>query len=818
MPGVIPTSLTLAQCLAAGVVLGLSAMHWGWWRGQVVRSPAAGWTLVWTLVLAGVVLVNGLVGVAPLGPWHENLLLLRFCLQAAAVLVSLPAVHAYAGGPRPRWFVVGLGTWYAVGLGLWLGTDLVTAHRTEGGLPAYGPLSTLVDLVPLAVLAVYVALAVRGRSLSGVGAVVTVAGAVSSSLLLASAFPPPTVVTEVMRGTWVVPLVLGLQVLGSARIAAVRREVLRHTAMRDALAAVGNAAWFVRTPEEILERGRDECRRVLDDPSIEGSLRPLAKDRFVTEFFRPDGVWEPEADPVAEAFLRDMARVVSGAAERQRLTVRLRDAAFTDTLTGLSNRHALDRRLTQAMDKAAVERTSVGVLFCDLDGLKHANDRHGHEWGDRLLVRTADHLRAVVGDRGMVARHGGDEFVVVLERLVAESEAIALARRIRDEFEPMPQEVGRPTITVGVAVWLPHEIVDPASVIRAADLAMLEGKRSHAGVKVFDRVMRARVNAEADLRSALEAGISDGDIVAHFQPLTDALTLEVVGLEVLARWRRDGRLRQPAEWLAFAEQTGLIVDVGKQMFRAAREGLDRFELPVAVNVAARQLDEPDFLRHVEEAWGDDAWDRLTIEVTESALLYDATHVRASLQALASRGVRIAIDDFGTGYNSLSRLGELPLHVLKIDRTFVHDVRTPEGAAVLRAIIALAEAHGLEIVAEGVEHADELTALVEMGVQTVQGHMLGRPAAELPVRGDRAHAAASHLIARHLAAVHAARATTARGDVPRPLGPDEHEQTDRPTGEVGLVGTERDAAGLTEDDEALVAAELPAEPASGGAEA
>jgi EAL domain-containing protein (putative c-di-GMP-specific phosphodiesterase class I) len=192
------------------------------------------------------------------------------------------------------------------------------------------------------------------------------------------------------------------------------------------------------------------------------------------------------------------------------------------------------------------------------------------------------------------------------------------------------------------------------------------------------------------------------------------------------------------------------------MFVAAREGMERFGLPVAVNVAARQLDEPDFLTHVEESWGTDAWDRLTIEVTESALLYDARHVRDSLQSLARRGVKIALDDFGTGYNSLSRLSELPLHVLKIDRTFVHDIRTPEGAAVLRAIIALAEAHGLEVVAEGVEHAEELMGLVEMGVQIVQGHMLGRPAAGLPVRGDRAQAVAQHALARHLAAVHAAR--------------------------------------------------------------
>jgi EAL domain-containing protein (putative c-di-GMP-specific phosphodiesterase class I) len=352
---------------------------------------------------------------------------------------------------------------------------------------------------------------------------------------------------------------------------------------------------------------------------------------------------------------------------------------------------------------------------------------------------------------------------VLIERTAGTQALLELARRVREEFDPPGQDALPLSITVGVAIWRPEEPVDPSALVRDADLAMLEAKRARSGVAVFDGALRSRVTAETALRRDLEDGIGRGEIVAHFQPLTNTRTLEVVGLEVLARWEHRGVLRLPVEWLAFAEESGLIVEVGRQMFRAARVGMERFDLPVAVNVAARQLDEPDFVDQVVEAWGDSRWDRLTIEVTESALLHDAVHVRAALAALVDRGVRIALDDFGTGYNSLSRLAELPLHILKIDRTFVRDIRSPAGAAVLRAIIALAEAHGLEVVAEGVEGIDELSSLVGMGVVTAQGHMLGRPAATVPVRGE--DLLASHLRQRGREHAAAPRWSHARPPVP-----------------------------------------------------
>lgn len=730
MPELTHAWLTVPQSLAAGLVVGLCALHWGWWRGDADRAGIR-WTVLWSVVLASVCLVDAALAMVSSGAVAQVVMVLRFVALAGAVTVALPAVHAFTRGPGVRLLVAASVTWYAAATVLWVTTDLVYAHGTLDGVPQYGPYATAVHLLPLAVVVVYVARGVRGHRLTVVGAVLTVSGFTSCALLVAASVPPPSELTEALQGVWVLPLLVGLQVLAASRIAQVRRDALRRGRMRDAVATLTNAAWLVSDAADLLDRARAEARAVLGDPSIQGTLRRLGKDRFVTELYSPGG---RRIDDDERQFLQDLARVVSAAAERRALNARLEQAASTDTLTQLPNRRALDGYLARALARAVEAEAGLAVVLCDLTGFTQANDRHGHDWGDRLLVHTAEHLRAAVGDSCFVARQGPDEFVIVLEDVPDAIAAMALAHHLRTEFRlPGPTYPGAPALGVGVATWAPGDALDAGTLLTRAELAVREAERGHSGVARYDARLQERVDSQSRLRRALETGISSGDIVAYFQPLTDTGTLDVVGLEVLARWRRDGRTCLPGEWLPFAEESGLITAVGAEMFRAARLGMERFGLPVAVNVAARQLDEPDFIDVVEEAWGIDRWDRLTIEVTESALLYDAVRVRRSLDALARRGVRIAIDDFGTGYNSLSRLGELPLHILKIDRTFVQDIDSPAGAAVIRAIYELAKAHGLEVVAEGVERPEELEALLELGVEVVQGHMLGRPA-EAPPAG------------------------------------------------------------------------------------
>ena len=727
-----PSWLTVLECVVAGVVIGLVTVQAGAWRGEL-RGNGVRWTVAWSLSLACVCLFSGLYGVVAPGPGAAILLFARYCALAAAVVLSLTAVRAYAAGPPVRALAILTACWYLMGAGMWWTTDLLFTGVITDGLPLYGQLLAVVELIPVSIVGLYLLRAVRGLEVTSAGAVVTATGVVSIAALLASSLLPPTALAEVFRGLWVVPVIIGLEVLAASRVGSLRRAAEGRARMRDILASVSNSAWLVKTPEELLERARAECRTMLGDPSIQGTLRPLSRDRFVTEFYSADG---RRLFPDDQSFLRDLARVVSSAAERHTLTDKLRRSAYTDALTGLHNRPALDHHLASALGKAEVEHTRLGVLFCDLDGFKHANDLRGRDWGDRLLVRIATQLTDFMGPAAYVARHGGDDFVVVLERAGSDTDLLSIAHRVQKRFDYLAQRVPATPFTVGVAAWSPGDVLDVDAIVRGADVAMAQAKRSATGVAFYDEHLREEFISRSTMRHELEAGIAAGDIVVHFQPLTDSRTLEVVGLEALARWRRHGQLIQPAEWLALAEETGLIVEIGRQVFAAARAASDKYELPIAVNVAARQLDESDFVRQVEQSWGPGAWRRLTIEVTESALLRDAAHVRAALSTLASRGVRIALDDFGTGYNSLARLAELPVHILKIDRTFVQDAYTPAGAAVLRAVLAVAEAHGFEVVAEGVERAVELTALVALGVGTVQGFMLGRPAPTLPIRGRR----------------------------------------------------------------------------------
>ncbi|GEN78865.1 hypothetical protein N867_10960 [Actinotalea fermentans ATCC 43279 = JCM 9966 = DSM 3133] len=727
-----PSWLTVLQCLVAGVVVGLVAMETGAWRGELRRSGVR-WGSAWSLALAGVCLLNGLYGVLAPGPHASGLLFARFVAYAAAIVLALPAVRAYTGGPGVRRFGTVLLAWFAAAGVLWWTSPLILAGIDADGVPSYGPLLPLAELVPVVVLGVYVFRAVRGLEVTTAGACVAGGAVVAVVALVGGAVAPASWSTEPLRGLWVVPLVAGLEVLAAARVRAVRRAADRRARMRDAIASVSNAAWLAHTPAELLETARAQCEELLHDPSIRGTLRPLSRDRFVTEFYSAEG---RALLPDEQSFLRDVARVVSSAAERHTLTSKLRDAAYTDALTGLHNRPALDRQLAAALGKAEVESTRVAVLLCDLDNFKHANDMRGREWGDRLLRRVAAQLVDAAGPGAFVARHGGDDFVVVVERAPDDTELLALARRVQGRFEYLAHRVPATPMTVGVAAWRPGEVRDVDALVRGADLAMIAAKRGSKGAAFYDDLLRGEFHERTTMRRELEEAMSAGDIVVHFQPLTDTGTLEVVGLEALARWRRNGELVLPQEWLPLAEETGLIVEIGRQVFAAARNASEKYDLPVAVNVAARQLDEADFVRHVEQSWGPGAWRRLTIEVTESALLHDDAHARAALATLAARGARIALDDFGTGYNSLSRLAELPVHVIKVDRSFVHASGTPEGDAVLRAVLAVARAHGLDVVAEGVERAEELTTLVGMGVDTVQGFMLGRPAPTLPIRGRR----------------------------------------------------------------------------------
>ena len=453
------------------------------------------------------------------------------------------------------------------------------------------------------------------------------------------------------------------------------------------------------------------------------------------------------ADDLLQA--RRLADQVAVALSNARMLDQVRTLAYYDSLTGLRNRASYKERLAHALAAAQRERRRVAAFFIDLDGFGRINDSLGHELGDELLRQVGGRLRACcqagddpalrAGARADVARMGGDEFTVLLPAMAEAEEAVALARRILATFAPsfsLATHEVFVTPSVGIAV-APDDGDDVETLLTHADTAMYEAKNQGGnGYQLYSRSMNAtalqRLTLENDLRRALERE----ELVLHYQPIFDTETRAIVAAEALVRWRHPSLgLLMPGEFIAIAEENGLIVPVGDWVLRTAcaqNRAWQRAGLPpirVVVNLSGRQLRQgtlTDAVRSALEASElEPRW--LGLELTESMLMERQHEGVAALQALRSMGLRLSIDDFGTGYSSLSYLKHFPVDTLKIDRCFVRDLTTvPDDAAITSAIIAMAHALDLRVVAEGVETEEHLTFLRSQGCDEVQGHLLGRP--------------------------------------------------------------------------------------------
>jgi diguanylate cyclase (GGDEF)-like protein/PAS domain S-box-containing protein len=419
-----------------------------------------------------------------------------------------------------------------------------------------------------------------------------------------------------------------------------------------------------------------------------------------------------------------------------------------DALTGLPNRALLQDRLARAIAQAQRAGRQVGVMFIDLDRFKHVNDSLGHEAGDHLIIEIARRLASALRDTDTVARQGGDEFVVVLPDLAAPEDAAGVAAKLLDGlFQPLVlsgQEVF-PTGSIGIAMY-PRDGHDAQALLKAADSAMYNAKAG-GGQRFRFYAADMGANADAQLRTEalLQRALEREELLLHYQPLADIASGRIVGLEALLRWQPRGQeLRLPAEFMAVAEQTGLIVPIGEWVLATAlaqQVALRRAGLKpgrIGVNLSARQFLQHDLAERVasllDDAGCDAAW--LTLEVTESALMQDPELAATTMARLAAMGVQLAIDDFGTGYSSLSNLHRFPIHDLKIDRSFVAQLAAGQGqgegdAAIVKAVIALARSMKLNVVAEGVETREQLAFLGEHGCAQMQGYYFSRP---LPAAG------------------------------------------------------------------------------------
>jgi diguanylate cyclase (GGDEF)-like protein len=416
---------------------------------------------------------------------------------------------------------------------------------------------------------------------------------------------------------------------------------------------------------------------------------------------------------------------------------RLRHQAFHDPLTDLANRALFAERLTDGLARAGGDQPDLALLLFDLDGFKTVNDSLGHYAGDALLEKVADRLREVLGPGDAAARLGGDEFAVMVEGEGGSIPARLLAGRLMRALEvPFLVEGREMVVQASFGVALAGDGGFSADeLLRNADMAMYRAKADgRGGVAVFEAHMHAAAVARLEVETELRAAIARDQFELYYQPQVSLPDGLLTGVEALIRWHHPVRgLVGPAEFIGIAEQTGLVVEIGRWVLETACRQLAEWQRgtgpdSVAVNLSARQLLAPDFVSGVAAALARSGAEPsgLTLELTESLLMEDAQSAEAVLTALRDLGVRIALDDFGTGYSSLSYLRQYRFDYLKIDKSFVDELADNGDRSVVAGILGLGQVLGMAVVAEGVESAEQADVLADLGCRLAQGFLFGRP--------------------------------------------------------------------------------------------
>ena len=440
-------------------------------------------------------------------------------------------------------------------------------------------------------------------------------------------------------------------------------------------------------------------------------------------------VWE------AQGLSRELEASVLKLRDREAL---LEHQAFHDSLTNLANRHLFANRVEHALTRARRSGATIGLLFLDLDDFKNVNDSLGHAAGDVLLQSTGERLRACVRAGDTTARLSGDEFGVLLEDVHGEDEAVVIASRILDAFRA-PFALARDVYvspSIGI-VCTSDPRAEVAGLLRDADTAMYEAKRQGKGrYAIFQEDLRTDAARRVAMRTGLAEALDHGELMVHYQPIHDLRDMRLIGIEALARWFRGDEWVPPADFIPVAEESGLIVELGRFVLRRAcadaaawieREPSLR-DISVAVNVSGSQLAHAEFGTDVRVALETTRLrpESLVLELTENVLMLDTGTVADRLRELSDLGVRLAIDDFGKGYSSLNYLLNFPINVVKIDRDFVQDLPSKNNRAVIKSIATLCRSLHIVTVAEGIETEDQIAELRGLACDTGQGFWLGRP--------------------------------------------------------------------------------------------
>ncbi|WP_282166397.1 putative bifunctional diguanylate cyclase/phosphodiesterase [Shewanella japonica] len=414
---------------------------------------------------------------------------------------------------------------------------------------------------------------------------------------------------------------------------------------------------------------------------------------------------------------------------------KLRKMATRDPLTSLPNRTLLLETLDVTIQRARVHKRHFALLFIDLDRFKNVNDSLGHAIGDQFLARVARILETVVGDRGSVARLGGDEFVIVADDIETPDQAADFVDKLQKQLNApvqLNEHAIHPAASIGISIY-PEDGPGAEDLIRHADIAMYSAKAAGSNQWAF---FKQQMTENAAVRLKTEASLHDAlkhnEFLLYFQPKLDLKTNRIMGCEALIRWQKNGELVPPMSFIPIAEETGIIIPIGRwvieQSCKVIREWEKKYNyaIPIAVNVASQQFADASLVSDIKQLAlrYQIRPELLEIEITETSLMNDVDQAIAKLEQLKSAGFGIAVDDFGTGYSSLSYLRHLPITTMKIDRGFVSDL--PHDASIASTILMLGQQLNLDIVAEGIENQEQLTWLQQHNCQIGQGFFFSKP--------------------------------------------------------------------------------------------
>ena len=505
--------------------------------------------------------------------------------------------------------------------------------------------------------------------------------------------------------------------------------------------------YFLAHPETILQRQHPEdLQTMLLALKVSGQMITPWRQEYRLQFGDGRVRWvQGDAMPEREADGSILwTGYVAEITDRKNAEQEIQRLAFYDALTGLPNRRLLMDRLQHALAVNEREQVSGALLFIDLDNFKDLNDTLGHDVGDVLLKQVGARIVENVREVDTVSRFGGDEFVVMLEKLgpspsEAASRVEAIARKILVALNhpyDIEGHAHHSTPSMGIAMFHDQD-TSVEELLKRADLAMYQAKASGRNtLRFFDPAMQAVVANRAAMEFDLRQGLLRNELLLHYQPVVNELGT-AIGAEALVRWLSPQRgIISPGEFIPLAEETGLILPLGQWVLEQACAQLmawsahpDTAHLTLSVNVSARQFRQPEFASQILlmlEATGANPA-RLKLEITESLLVSDVDDAIQKMTELRAVGVRFALDDFGTGYSSLAYLKRLPLEQLKIDQSFVRDVLTdPNDAAIAQTVLALGQSLGLTVVAEGVETEGQRNFLLHHGCKVFQGYLFGRP--------------------------------------------------------------------------------------------